>query len=147
MKELLDIRDLRKNFGKLEVLKGVSAKIGAGEVVAVTGPSGGGKSTFLRCLNLLEEPTSALDPEMAGEALDVMRSLAKGGMTMVVATHEMRFARDVASRALFLDGGLVAAEGTAAEIFDPGRGGRLGEFLGKIDPPGDFQTNQPEKTK
>ena len=240
---LLQIRDLRKSFGRLEVLKGLSTDIRAGEVVVMIGPSGSGKSTFLRCMNLLEqptagsivfdgidivkadeatknrvrgemgmvfqhfnlfphlsilenvtlaprlvrgksreeaerqarallarvgledkagaypqqlsggqkqrvaivrslamepkvmlfdEPTSALDPEMVGEVLDVMKDLAKNGMTMVVVTHEMRFARDVASRVLFLEGGHVAAEGTPDEIFGRSHEGRLGEFLGKL---------------
>jgi len=240
---LLTITGLRKSFGGLEVLKGISTEILQGEVVVVIGPSGGGKSTFLRCLNLLEqptggsivfggidivaadervrnqvrsemgmvfqhfnlfphlsildnitlapglvrgvarpeaerrarellgrvgladkadaypqqlsggqqqraaivrslamdpkvmlfdEPTSALDPEMVGEVLDVMRDLARNGMTMVVVTHEMRFAREVASRILFLDGGRIAAEGTPDEIFGREHGGRLGEFLGKV---------------
>ncbi len=69
---------------------------------------------------------------MVGEVLDVMKSLAKNGMTMVVVTHEMRFARDVASRVLFLEGGRIAAEGTPTEIFDQKHDGRLGEFLGKV---------------
>ena len=240
---LLQIRDLRKSFGRLEVLKGLSTDIRKGEVVVMIGPSGSGKSTFLRCMNLLEqptagsivfdgidivraneatknrvrsemgmvfqhfnlfphlsildnvtlaprlvrgksrdvaerearalldrvgladkaaaypqqlsggqkqrvaivrslamspkvmlfdEPTSALDPEMVGEVLDVMKDLAKNGMTMVVVTHEMRFARDVASRVLFLEGGRVAAEGTPDEIFGRSHEGRLGEFLGKL---------------
>ena len=240
---LLKISDLKKSFGRLEVLKGVSAEIRKGEVVVMIGPSGGGKSTFLRCMNLLEqptegsvvfdgvdivqadektknrvrsemgmvfqhfnlfphltildnitlaprlvrgvsreaaerkamellklvgleskakaypqqlsggqkqrvaivrslamepkvmlfdEPTSALDPEMVGEVLDVMKKLAKDGMTMVVVTHEMRFARDVATRVLFLEGGRIAAEGTPAEIFGKKHDGRLGEFLGKV---------------
>ena len=241
---LLKISNLKKSFGSLEVLKGISTDIRTGEVVVMIGPSGGGKSTFLRCMNLLEqptagaivfdgidivaadertknrvrsemgmvfqhfnlfphlsildnvtlaprlvrgktrdaaerearalldrvgladkaaaypqqlsggqkqrvaivrslamepkvmlfdEPTSALDPEMVGEVLDVMKDLAGNGMTMVVVTHEMRFARDVASRVLFLEGGHVAAEGTPAEIFDRKQGGRLGEFLGKVN--------------
>ncbi len=240
---LLKIENLKKSFGNLEVLKGISTEIRKGEVVVMIGPSGGGKSTFLRCMNLLEqptdgsiifdgidivsadektknrvrsemgmvfqhfnlfphltildnitlsprlvrrwprekaekkamellevvglaekakaypqqlsggqkqrvaivrslamepkvmlfdEPTSALDPEMVGEVLDVMKDLAKNGMTMVVVTHEMRFAHDVATRVLFLEGGRIAAEGTPAEIFDAKHDGRLGEFLGKV---------------
>ena len=241
---LLRIDNLKKSFGDLEVLKGISTEIRKGEVVVMIGPSGGGKSTFLRCMNLLEEPTagsivfdgidivqadektknrvrsemgmvfqhfnlfphltildnitlapklvrgvsaeqaekkamellgvvglqdkakaypqqlsggqkqrvaivrslamepkvmlfdeptSALDPEMVGEVLDVMKDLAKNGMTMVVVTHEMRFAHDVASRVLFLEGGRISAEGTPAEIFDVKHDGRLGEFLGKVN--------------
>lgn len=240
---LLRIEELKKSFGALEVLKGITTEICKGEVVVMIGPSGGGKSTFLRCMNLLEypsfgriefegvdivaadekernrvrsemgmvfqhfnlfphltilenitlaprlvrkvakadaekkamellarvglqdkansypqqlsggqkqrvaivrslamepkvmlfdEPTSALDPEMVGEVLDVMKDLAKNGMTMVVVTHEMRFARDVASRVLFLEGGRIAAEGTPEEIFGGKHEGRLGEFLGKV---------------
>ena len=240
---LLKIECLKKSFGSLEVLKGISTEIRKGEVVVMIGPSGGGKSTFLRCMNLLEqptegriyfdgteivaadeatknrvrsemgmvfqhfnlfphlsildnitlaprlvrktpraeaekkamellarvgladkaaaypqqlsggqkqrvaivrslamepkvmlfdEPTSALDPEMVGEVLDVMKDLAKNGMTMVVVTHEMRFAHDVATRILFLEGGRISAEGTPVEIFDRRHDGRLGEFLGKV---------------
>ena len=81
---------------------------------------------------LFDEPTSALDPEMVGEVLDVMKDLAKNGMTMVVVTHEMRFARDVASRVLFLEGGRIAVEGSPDEIFGRRHEGRLGEFLGKL---------------
>jgi len=240
---LLKIDGLKKSFGNLEVLKGLTTTILKGEVVVMIGPSGGGKSTFLRCMNLLEqptegsivfdgidivstdektknkvrsemgmvfqhfnlfphlsildnitlaprlvrgldrttaeqkamkllervglaekaraypqqlsggqkqrvaivrslamepkvmlfdEPTSALDPEMVGEVLDVMKDLAKNGMTMVVVTHEMRFARDVATRVLFLEGGRITAEGTPDEIFGQKHDGRLGEFLGKV---------------
>ena len=246
---LLKITDLKKSFGQLEVLKGLSTEIRKGEVVVMIGPSGGGKSTFLRCMNLLEtptegsivfdgidivtadektknrvrsemgmvfqhfnlfphltildnitlaprlvrgksaaeaeakamellklvgleqkakaypqqlsggqkqrvaivrslamepkvmlfdEPTSALDPEMVGEVLDVMKKLAKDGMTMVVVTHEMRFARDVATRVLFLEGGRIANEGTPAEIFDRKHDGRLGEFLSNVGGGGGF---------
>ena len=241
---LLRIENLKKSFGHLEVLKGLSTTICKGEVVVMIGPSGGGKSTFLRCMNLLEqptegtivfdgidivtadektknkvrsemgmvfqhfnlfphlsildnitlaprlvrgvdrataekkalellervglrekahaypqqlsggqkqrvaivrslamepkvmlfdEPTSALDPEMVGEVLDVMKDLAKNGMTMVVVTHEMRFARDVASRVLFLEGGRIAEEGTPEEIFGNPKCDRLKEFLGKVE--------------
>ena len=241
---LLKIENLKKSYGKLEVLKGLSTTIRQGEVVVMIGPSGGGKSTFLRCMNLLEqptegriefdgidivsadektknrvrsemgmvfqhfnlfphlsildnitlaprivrgvsradaeakamellrrvgleskakaypqqlsggqkqrvaivrslamepkvmlfdEPTSALDPEMIGEVLDVMKELAANKMTMVVVTHEMRFARDVASRVLFLEGGRIAEEGTPAEIFGNPQCDRLKEFLGKVE--------------
>ena len=233
---------LRKSFDKLDVLKGIDVDIYKGDVVCVIGASGSGKSTFLRCLNLLEqptdgciyfngvdltgtkvdlnlhrqkmgmvfqqfnlfphltilknltlapmmlknvsredaeakamallarvgladralsypnqlsggqkqrvaivralcmepevmlfdEPTSALDPEMVGEVLDVMKELAHEGMTMVVVTHEMGFAREVANRVIFLDDGLVAEDGTPEEIFGAPKTERLQTFLSKV---------------
>lgn len=81
---------------------------------------------------LFDEPTSALDPEMVGEVLDVMKELAKSGMTMVVVTHEMGFAREVASRVLFLDDGVIAEEGTPNEIFGAPKCERLQSFLAKV---------------
>ena len=81
---------------------------------------------------LFDEPTSALDPEMVGEVLDVMKELAKSGMTVVVVTHEMGFAREVASRVLFLDDGVIAEEGTPDEIFGAPKGERLQSFLAKV---------------
>jgi len=81
---------------------------------------------------LFDEPTSALDPEMVGEVLDVMKALAKGGMTMVVVTHEMGFAREVGSRVVFMDGGVIIEEGTPSEIFDNPQSDRLKNFLAKV---------------
>jgi polar amino acid transport system ATP-binding protein len=239
---VISVKNLRKNFGKLEVLKGVNVEIKKGEVVVVIGPSGSGKSTFLRCLNLLEEPTggeitfegisitdkkvdidnirqkmgmvfqqfnlfphlsvlenitlgprklknlyvadaneiaftllkrigledkansfpsqlsggqkqriaiaralamspdvmlfyeptSALDPEMVGEVLDVMKKLAFEGMTMVVVTHEMGFAREIADRVLFMDEGLIVEENIPAELFSNPQHPRTKDFLSKI---------------
>ena len=240
--EMIKTVDLRKSFGQLQVLKGVSQTIQKGEVVSIIGPSGGGKSTFLRCLNLLEkpesgqiffegkeitgkhvdidthrqkmgmvfqhfnlfphmtilrnmtlapvkllhksqaeadaqalkllqrvglgdrggaypaqlsggqkqrvaivralmmepevmlfdEPTSALDPEMVGEVLEVMKELAHDGMTMVVVTHEMGFAREVGSRVLFMADGKLVEEGTPEQIFEHPQNPRLQDFLGKV---------------
>ena len=239
---MIDVKNLTKSFGDLEVLKGVSQHISKGERVVLIGPSGSGKSTFLRCLNLLEtptggeiifegqsitdekcdinkirqkmgmvfqhfnlfpnmtilknitlapvrtglmnkeqaekearellrrvgledkaesypaqlsggqkqriaivralcmkpevmlfdEPTSALDPEMVGEVLDVMKELAKSGMTMVCVTHEMGFAREVADRVLFMDEGRIVEEGTPAEIFSAPKEQRTKDFLNKV---------------
>ncbi|AHI56761.1 amino acid ABC transporter ATP-binding protein [Listeria ivanovii] len=239
---MINIKNLHKHFGKLEVLKGIDLEIAAGEVVVVIGPSGSGKSTFLRCLNLLEqptaghilfenkdlmakqtnvnelrqkmgmvfqnfnlfphknvlenlmlapmkvkneanstakkhalalldkvgladkatsypsqlsggqqqrvaiaralamnpdvmlfdEPTSALDPEMVGEVLSVMKALAKEGMTMVVVTHEMGFAREVADRVVFMDAGVIQEQGTPEEIFGNPQNDRTKDFLGKV---------------
>ena len=239
---MIDVKDLRKSFGDLEVLKGVSQHISKGERVVLIGPSGRGKSTFLRCLNLLEtptggeivfegqsitdekcdinkirqkmgmvfqhfnlfpnmtilnnitlapirtglmsraqaekeaedlldrvgladkagsypaqlsggqkqriaivralcmkpevmlfdEPTSALDPEMVGEVLDVMKGLARSGMTMVCVTHEMGFAREVADRVLFMDDGNIVEEGTPQEIFGSPKEKRTQDFLNKV---------------
>ena len=239
---MIDVKNLSKSFGDLEVLKGVSQHISKGERVVLIGPSGSGKSTFLRCLNLLEtptggeiifegqsitddkcdinkirqkmgmvfqhfnlfpnmtilknitlapvrtglmnkeqaekearellkrvgledkadsypaqlsggqkqriaivralcmkpevmlfdEPTSALDPEMVGEVLDVMKELAKSGMTMVCVTHEMGFAREVADRVLFMDGGKIVEEGTPQEIFGNPKEQRTKDFLNKV---------------
>ena len=239
---MIEIKDLKKSFGELEVLKGISKTIDKGEVVVLIGPSGSGKSTFLRCLNMLEEitsgevyldgekindpkvninavrrkmgmvfqhfnlfphktilenvtlapvklkimtkaeakekamellkrvgledkagnypiqlsggqqqrvaiarvlamnpevmlfdePTSALDPEMVGEVLDVMRQLAESGMTMVIVSHEMGFAREVATRVLFMDDGIVMEDGTPEQVFDHPQCDRTQLFLSKI---------------
>jgi polar amino acid transport system ATP-binding protein len=236
------VNNLVKNFGSLQVLKGITIRIKPQEVVCVIGPSGSGKSTFLRCLNLLEtptsgeiiidgikitdpkndinkvreevgmvfqrfnlfphmtalqnitlspmkvrgldkkeaeerahhllkkvgltdkahvypdslsggqqqrvaiaralamhpkimlfdEPTSALDPEMVGEVLAVMKDLAREGMTMVVVTHEMGFAREVGDRVLFMDEGVIIEEGTPDEIFNNAQNERTKAFLSKI---------------
>lgn len=239
---MIKVTGLKKNFGELEVLKGIDQHIKQGEKVVIIGPSGSGKSTFLRCLNFLEvptdgeiiiegesitapktnvnkirekmgmvfqqfnlfphltvldnitlapikvkkmqktdaenlarqllgkvglldkadaypaqlsggqqqriaiaralamqpdimlfdEPTSALDPEMVGEVLAVMKDLADAGMTMVVVTHEMGFAREVGSRVLFMDGGYVIEEGTPDEVFNNPQNERTKGFLSKI---------------
>ena len=239
---MIDVKNLHKYFGSLEVLKGIDCHIDKGECVCVIGPSGSGKSTFLRCLNLLEtptkgdividdmhltekdfdvdamrkrvgmvfqhfnlfphltilenvtlapirhkmmteeqakekamellnrvgvgdkadnypaqlsggqkqrvaiarslalspevmlfdEPTSALDPEMVGEVLEVMKQLAQEGMTMVVITHEMGFAREVANRVFFMDGGGILEEGTPEQIFDHPQEERTKTFLSKV---------------
>ena len=239
---MIEVKDLYKSFGELEVLKGISIDIKEKEVVCVIGPSGSGKSTFLRCINLLEmptsgdiyidgekitdksininkireeagmvfqhfnlfphkttlenvalapkkvrklgkveaekraldllkkvgledkanvypsalsegqkqrfaiaralamhpkvmlfdEPTSALDPEMVGEVLGVMKDLAKAGMTMVVVTHEMGFAREVADRVLFMDEGIIMEQGMPDEIFSNPQNERTRSFLSKV---------------
>ena len=241
-KVLIEVQDLRKEFGENEVLRGVSTDIRQGEVVVIIGPSGSGKSTFLRSLNLLEvptggrilfegtditdkkvdinlhrqkigmvfqqfnlfphktvrqnimlapvklklmtkeqasaradellariglpdkadaypdmlsggqkqriaiaralamnpdvmlfdEPTSALDPEMVGEVLNIMKELAKTGMTMVVVTHEMGFAREVGSRILFIDDGIIQEENSPKEFFENPQNPRLRDFLSKV---------------
>jgi ABC-type polar amino acid transport system ATPase subunit len=81
---------------------------------------------------LFDEPTSALDPEMIGEVLDVMKTLAKEGMTMVVVTHEMGFAREVADKVIFMDEGMIVEKGTPEELFDNPQNERLQQFLGQI---------------
>ena len=241
-KELIEVKDLCKSFGNVNVLNGISTEIAQGEVVAIIGPSGCGKSTFLRSLNLLEEPTSgvitfegtditdksvdinkmrqkigmvfqqfnlfpnytvkgnimlapvqtglmnkeeaskradellmrvglsdkadtypamlsggqkqriaiaralamnpdvmlfdeptsALDPEMVGEVLEIMKELAQDGMTMVVVTHEMGFAREVASRVMFINEGQIQEENTPAEFFANPQNPRLCDFLSKV---------------
>ncbi|MBQ2809401.1 MAG: amino acid ABC transporter ATP-binding protein [Clostridia bacterium] len=249
-KPLIEVKDLKKSFGNLHVLRGISTSIYPGEKVVVLGPSGGGKSTFLRCLNCLEdptggeiifedvniadpsvninihrqkmgmvfqqfnlfnnktvleniilapyiinaskatkegktkkqfkqecidramellrrigledkanaypstlsggqkqrvaivralamnpkvmlfdEPTSALDPEMVGEVLDLIKELADEGMTMVIVTHEMGFAREVGTRVLFMADGVIAEEGTPSEVFDNPQNPRTAQFF------------------
>ena len=239
---LIKVEGLKKSFDGVDVLKGIDTEIDKGDVIVIIGASGSGKSTFLRCLNLLEEPTggrimfegvditdpdvdinlhrqkmgmvfqqfnlfphktvlqnmtlgpikllkqskaeaeanamkllervglsdradaypyqlsggqkqrvaivralamnpdvllfdeptSALDPEMVGEVLDVMKNLAKEGMTMAVVTHEMGFAREVGTRVMFIDEGVVAEENTPEEFFDNPKNPRLQDFLSKV---------------
>ncbi len=236
------VKNLHKNFGTLEVLKGIDLKVEEGEVVCLIGPSGSGKSTFLRCINKLEnpttgeivvdgftltdkdaninkirenigmvfqqfnlfphlnvgknimlapmeikkvskddaekearrllemvglsekfdeypanlsggqqqrvaiaralamnpdimlfdEPTSALDPEMVGEVLNVMKELANNGMTMVVVTHEMGFAREVSDRVVFMDGGVIVEQGPPENVFGNPQNKRTQDFLNKV---------------
>lgn len=239
---MIKIQELHKSFGSLEVLKGIDYEVKPQEVICIIGASGSGKSTFLRCINLLEkvtagavyiegtditaptsdinkiradvgmvfqqfnlfphmnvldnitiaprkirqmtsqaaeqlayellekvglsdkakaypeqlsggqmqrvaiaralamkpkimlfdEPTSALDPEMVKEVLDVMKQLAFEGMTMVVVTHEMGFAREVADRVIFIDNGVIAEEGSPEQIFSKPKNERTKAFLGKV---------------
>lgn len=241
-REILNVKGLRKQFGNVEVLKGIDCTISKGEVVAIIGPSGCGKSTFLRSLNLLEkptsgqilmdgiditaknvninqmrqrigmvfqqfnlfpnmtirrnimlapvelgkmsrdeagrkadellqriglgdkadsypsslsggqkqrvaiaralamnpevmlfdEPTSALDPEMVGEVLQLMKEVAAEGMTMLVVTHEMAFARDVATRVMFFSDGIITEQGTPQEVFEHPKSQRLQDFLSNV---------------
>ena len=239
---LIKVENLHKDFGGLQVLKGIDFQVRKGEVVSIIGPSGGGKSTFLRCLNLLEEPTqgkiwfageeitapgvdvnrhrqkmgmvfqhfnvfnnlnvldnitlapklekkvpkdeaekramellktvglegkrrqfprklsggqkqrlaivralamdpdvilfdeptSALDPEMVKGVLNVIKDLAKSGMTIVIVTHEMAFAREVSDRVVFIDGGVIAEEGTPKQVFENPQNPRTKEFLSQV---------------
>jgi polar amino acid transport system ATP-binding protein len=239
---MIELRDVHKSFGPLEVLKGITASVDRSEVVCIIGPSGSGKSTILRCINglesydagdirvegarvdsrspsivairtqvsmvfqrfnlfphrtalenviegpvyvknepryealdrgrallskvglagktdayqaqlsggqqqrvaiaralamqpraiLFDEPTSALDPELVGEVLSVMRKLADDGMTMIVVTHEMGFAREVADRVLFIDGGLVVEQGTARSVLNEPQHPRTQDFLRRV---------------
>ena len=240
-KELIVVKDLHKNFGDLEVLKGIDQTIHQGEVVSIIGPSGSGKSTFLRCLNLLEkptsgqiifegvdiaadvdidthrkkigmifqhfnvfphltvlenititpilelktpkaeaekeaiellkkvgledkkdeyprklsggqkqrlaivralamhpdvilcdEPTSALDPEMVKGVLEVIKELANQGMTIVIVTHEMGFARETSDRVLFMDEGIIQEQGTPEDIFEHPQNPRTIKFLSQV---------------
>ena len=238
---MIDVKGLQKNYGGLQVLKGVDLTINKGDCVVLVGPSGCGKSTFLRCLNRLEEPdgghvifngkevtdhdidhvrqkmgmvfqhfnlfphltvkknitlapvrlglmkqpeadkkamellerigladkadtypnmlsggqkqriaivralamnpdvllfdepTSALDPEMVGEVLELMKELARGGMTMVCVTHEMGFARDVADHLIFMDGGVIVEQGPASEVINNPQHDRTRAFLANYD--------------
>ncbi|MFC2618597.1 MAG: amino acid ABC transporter ATP-binding protein [Bifidobacterium dentium] len=239
---MIEVTDLRKSYGNVEVIKGVDLTVHRGEVICIIGPSGAGKSTLLRCLNglehatsgrivvnghdlndpkvnidkvreqvgmvfqhfnlfnnmsvidnitlapklvhkeseiqarehamrlletvglaekadamprslsggqkqraaiarslamrpkvmLFDEATSALDPEMVGDVLEVMRELAKEGMTMVLVTHEMGFAREVATRVIFTDAGVIEEEGTPDQIFNHPKSERLRTFLSKV---------------
>jgi polar amino acid transport system ATP-binding protein len=239
---MIELRDVHKRFGALEVLKGISASVEKSEVVCIIGPSGSGKSTILRCINglesyeagdilvegarvergarsitaireqvsmvfqrfnlfphrtalenvvegpiyvkhepraeayergrallaqvglaekadahpaqlsggqqqrvaiaralamqpkaiLFDEPTSALDPELVGDVLSVMRKLADDGMTMVVVTHEMGFARDVADRVLFIDGGVIVEQGAAKAVLNQPQHARTQDFLRRV---------------
>ena len=147
----IDVNDLHKYYGENEVLKGITAKFYEGDVVCIIGPSGSGKSTFLRSLNLLEEVTSGTitvdgfdltdkktdvdlvgDPAMVGGVRNVMKDLAQQGMTMLIVTHEMGFARQVANRVIFTADGEFLEDGKPDQIFDNPQHPRLKDFLDKV---------------
>ena len=143
-KPLIEITETKKSIveGARENARALLRRIGLEEKADVypSTLSGGQKQrvAIVRALAmnpkvmLFDEPTSALDPEMVGEVLDLMRDLAKEGMTMVIVTHEMGFAREVADRVLFMDGGVIAEQGTPEEIFKSPKNQRLQEFLSKV---------------
>lgn len=137
----LEIRGEKDNTRALELLKRVGIADKADSYPSELSGGQQQRVAIARALAMdplilfFDEPTSALDPEMVGEVLDVMKELAHEGMTMVVVTHEMRFARDVASRVLFLEGGRIAEEGTPMAIFGAPKGERLKEFLSKVELP------------
>ena len=158
---MIKFSEVNKWFGTNHVLQNINLDIAKGEVVVVCGPSGSGKSTLIRNVNglekfqkgslivdgivaiarslcmqpkimLFDEPTSALDPEMINEVLDVMVALAKDGMTMIVVTHEMGFARKVADRVVFMDKGSIVEVAAPETFFNSPQNERTREFLGKI---------------
>ena len=130
---MIKLEHVDKYFGDLHVLKDVNLEVAEGEKLVIIGPSGSGKSTTVRCMNFLEEPTSALDPETIQEVLDVMVRLAhEKNITMVVVTHEMGFARQVADRVVFMADGQILEEGTPEHFFTNPKNERVRQFLGKI---------------
>ena len=132
MANMIEIRGLNKYFGDLHVLKDIDLTVKEGEKLVIIGPSGSGKSTLIRCVDYLEEPTSALDPEMVQEVLDVMIELAQENITMICVTHEMGFARQVADRVIFMDDGRILEEGSPEHFFENPQNPRCRDFLAKI---------------
>ena len=128
----IEVRNLVKKFHGQTVLHGIDLDVKPGEVVAIIGPSGSGKTTLLRSINLLEQPASALDPELVGEVLNTIRQLAQEKRTMVIVTHEMSFARDVADRAIFMDQGRIVEQGPAKSLFTHPQQPRTRQFLEKF---------------
>src|SRR5438046_1340611 len=129
---VLRSENLHKRYGELEVLKGVSLEVDRGQVKVIIGPSGSGKSTLLRCLAMLEPP-DAVGVELVREVLDVMEALAHEGMTMVVVTHELRFAHHVASAVLMMDEGRIVEEARPDEFFSAPKEERTRRFLALVD--------------
>ena len=175
---VFEIKNLKKNFGELQVLQNINMEIHKGEVLTIIGPSGSGtlnkvpkEKAIQEAMELLEkvglkkfanaypetlsggqqqrvaiaralamhpdvllfdEPTSALDPELVGDVLQVMRDIAASGMTMIVVTHEMQFAREVSDRVIFMADGYVAEEGKPEDIFTHPKNPRTKEFLARV---------------
>ena len=151
---MIRVENVSKQFNKTRALKNVSLEVNKGDIISLIGPSGSGKSTLLRCIHglehvdsgkiymddewmnpdimLFDEPTSALDPEMIKEVLEVMKDLGKQGMTMVVVTHEMGFARKVGTRVVFLDQGEIVEENTSEKFFENPQSERAKDFLSKV---------------